>query len=158
MLFKALPFVASIGLLATGACTPTNSFQGYQAIEAAPADVKVGTDTRATVLARLGTPTTKSVFDNEVWFYMSQVSNQTAFYRPRVTKRDVVAITFDKTTQQVITVNDYTLKDGRVIAYNDRETPTRGREMTILEQLLGSISAASALPPSDTGPGHGNGP
>jgi hypothetical protein len=30
--------------------------------------------------------------------------------------------------------------------------------MTILEQLLGSISAASALPPTDNGPGHGNGP
>jgi outer membrane protein assembly factor BamE (lipoprotein component of BamABCDE complex) len=158
MLSKAVPILASIGLLAVGACTPTNSFQGFQAIDASPNDVKVGTDTRATVLARLGTPTEKSVFDTETWYYLSQVTNRTAFYRPRVTKRDVVAIAFDKTTQQVVSVNDYTLKDGRVIAYNDRETPTRGREMTILEQLIGSISAASALPPSDTGPGHGNGP
>ena len=27
----------------------------------------------------------------------------------------------------------FTLKDGKAIAFNDRETPTRGREMTILE-------------------------
>ena len=46
--------------------------------------------------------------------------------------------------------------DGRVIAYNDRETPTRGREMSVLEQLLGSISAAGALPPPEVNPNqHG---
>jgi outer membrane protein assembly factor BamE (lipoprotein component of BamABCDE complex) len=64
-----------------------------------------------------------------------------------VTSRDVVAIAFDKSTEQVTSVNSYTLADGRVIAFNGRETPTRGREMSILEQLLGSIGAGSALPP-----------
>ena len=33
-----------------------------------------------------------------------------------------------------------------MIAYNGRETPTRGREMTILEQLLGNIGNDSVLP------------
>jgi outer membrane protein assembly factor BamE (lipoprotein component of BamABCDE complex) len=120
MLSKVAPVLASLGLLAAGACTPTNNFQGFQAIDASPNDVKVGTDTRATVLARLGTPTEKSTFDNETWFYLSEVTNRTAFYRPRITKRDVVSISFDKTTQQVVSVSNYTLKDGRVIAYNDR--------------------------------------
>jgi outer membrane protein assembly factor BamE (lipoprotein component of BamABCDE complex) len=73
-----------------------------------------------------------------------------------VNKRDVVAIKFRKSDDQVEAVNTYTLKDGRVIAYNSRETPTRGREMTVLEQLLGSVSAAGALPPSEVNPNsHG---
>ncbi len=51
-------------------------------------------------------------------------------------------------------VDNFTLKDGRVIAYNTHETPTRGREMTILEQLIGSIGAGSVLPPdSEVTPG-----
>ena len=139
----------STSLLGAAACSPVNSFQGFQAVDQAPSDVKVGTDTRATVQARLGSPTQTGTFDKDTWFYISQVSNKTAFYHPRVVKRDVVAIAFDKGTQQVTAVNTYTLKDGRVIAYNGHETPTRGREMTVLEQLLGSISSVSALPPDE---------
>jgi hypothetical protein len=73
-----------------------------------------------------------------------------------VNKRDVVAISFRKSDDQVAAVNTFTLKDGRVIAYNNRETPTRGREMSVLEQLLGSVSAAGALPPPEVNPNsHG---
>ena len=42
-----------------------------------------------------------------------------------------------------------TLKDGKVIAYNGRETPTRGRELTILEQLLGNVGRGGMLPNRD---------
>jgi outer membrane protein assembly factor BamE (lipoprotein component of BamABCDE complex) len=143
---KPTAFAISLSLFAIAGCSPTNSFQGFQVVDQAPADVKVGTDTRDTVLARLGTPTATSTFDKNTWYYMSQVSNKTAFYRPRVLRRDVVAIVFDKDSQQVTALNTFTLKDGRIIAFNGRETPTRGREITVLEQLLGSISAASALP------------
>ena len=143
---KPTVFAIALSLVGATACSPTNSFQGFQVVDQAPSDVKVGTDTRETVLARLGTPTATSTFDKNTWYYISQVSNKTGFYRPRILKRDIVAIVFDKDSQQVTALNTYTLKDGQVIAFNGRETPTRGREMTVLEQLLGSISAASALP------------
>lgn len=141
-----------VSLMAASACSPVNSYQGFQAVDHSPSEVKVGEDTRSTVLARLGSPTAVSTFDKDTWYYMSQVSSHTAFYHPRVSKRDVVAISFRKTDDQVAAVNTFTLKDGRVIAYNNRETPTRGREMTVLEQLLGSVSAAGALPPPDVNP------
>ena len=159
---KSTVFAISLGLLAVAGCAPTNSFQGFQVVDQSPADVKVGADTRDTVMARLGSPTSTSTFDKNTWYYISQVSNKTAFYRPRVIKRSIVAIQFDKDTQQVTALNTYDLRDGRIIAFNGRETPTRGREITVLEQLLGSISAASALPqdqnqtpgshPDDPGP------
>lgn len=140
---------ASALLMAAAACTPTANYQGFQAIDANPKDVKVGTDTRATVLARLGTPTAKAAFDPNTWFYLSQVSDKTAFYYPQVVHRDITAISFDKDTQAVKTVDVFGLKDGRVIAYNRRETPTRGRELTVLEQLFGSLSSIGSLPPED---------
>ena len=156
MLRKAALATALASLIGLGACTPVNSYQGFQAVDHAPADVKVGEDTRSTVMARLGTPTAVSTFDKDTWFYISQVTSHTAFYHPRVNKRDVVAIAFRKSDDQVVAVNTYTIQDGRVIAYNARETPTRGREMTVLEQLLGSISAAGALPQQDVNPNsHG---
>ncbi len=150
--------VAVVGaLMGAAACTPTSTYNGFQVVDQAPADVKVG-EARAAVLARLGSPTAKSTFGDDTWYYMSQLSSHTAFYHARINRRDVTAIAFTKDSGQVAAVNTYSLKDGRVIAFNGRETPTRGREMTVLEQLLGSISAGGVLPPdqNQTPGSHGD--
>ena len=147
MLRKALFIALAAGFTGLAACSPVSSYQGFQAIDQKPSDVKVGEDTRSTVLAKLGSPTVQSTFEKNIWFYISQVRSQTSFYRPKTVSRNVVAIAFDPDTEQVKSVNTYTLADGRVISYNRRETPTRGREMTILEQAIGSIGAGSVIPP-----------
>ena len=148
------------GLLASTAgalssCSPITSYSGFQAIESDPKDVKVGTDTKSTVRGRLGTPSATSTFDPNVWFYMNQLKARVAFKKPQVISRNVTAITFNKDSELVETVNNYTLKDGKIIAFNGRETPTRGRELTILEQLLGNVGRGSMLPNQDEGvPGN----
>jgi outer membrane protein assembly factor BamE (lipoprotein component of BamABCDE complex) len=129
--------LASAALAA--ACTPVTTFQGFQAIDSRPQDVQAGVDTRTTVRAKLGTPSAVSTFDPDVWFYISQITESQSFYRPRLIRRDVVAVEFNKGGETVAKVDTLTLKDGRVIAFNGRETPTRGRELTVLEQLIGSI-------------------
>src|SRR5580693_72397 len=126
-----------VSLTAMAACAPSIYRQGFQAVDVRPADIKSGTDTRSTVLTKLGSPTTTSTFSKDVWFYMSQLRSQTGSYFPKTVQREIVAISFDHDTQQVTSVQAFSLKDGRVIAYNTRETPTRGREMTVLEQLIG---------------------
>ncbi len=146
MFRKAVLAAAATALLATGACTPITTYSGFQAVEVNPADVKPGEDTKSTVMGKLGSPSVQSTFDPNLWFYMSQVTDRVAFYQPRVARRDIVAIAFDPATEQVATVNTYSLKDGKVVAVNDRETPTRGREMTILEQLLGNVGRGGMLP------------
>ena len=133
------------------ACSPITSYSGFQAIDAQPKDVTIGTDTKSTVRAKLGSPSVQSTFDPNVWFYVNQVKERVAFRRPQVTARNVTAITFNKDSELVETVNVYTLKDGKVIAFNNRETPTRGREMTVLEQLLGSVGRGTMLPNQDEG-------
>ena len=158
---RTLRFLAvSACLLGAAACTPVATYQGFQAIDANPKDVKVGTDTRSTVLARLGTPTATASFDKNIWFYLSQTADRTAFYAPQVVRRDITEVVFDKDTQAVKSVDVFTLKDGRVIAYNTRETPTRGRELTFIEQMFGSLSTIGTLPPNeDYTPGsHPGGP
>lgn len=139
---SAAPAALLAALLACTACAPTVSTHGFTAINAAPKDVKVGEDTKSTVLERLGSPSTVSTFDPNTWFYVSQSVQRLAFYRPRVTKRDIVAVAFGP-DEKVAALNTYTLEDGKVIAFNGRETPTRGRELTILEQLLGSVGRAA---------------
>ncbi len=151
-MFRRAAFaVLAAGLLATSACSPITSYSGFQAIESDPKDVKVGTDTKSTGRGKLGSPSGQSTFDPNVWFYMNQVKERVAFRRPRVVARNVTAIAFNKESEAVESVNNYTLKDGKVIAYNGRETPTRGRELTILEQLLGTVGRGGMLPQEDEG-------
>jgi len=153
----AFAALAATTLAAAGlsACSPITSYSGFQAIDSDPKDVKVGTDTKSTVRAKLGSPSVQSTFDPNVWYYVNQIKERVAFRKPKVTARNVTAITFNKDSEMVETVNVYTLKDGKVIAFNNRETPTRGREMTILEQLLGSVGRGTMLPQDDEGvPGN----
>ena len=145
--------IAILALLGLGACTPVTSYQGFQAVEANPKDVKVGQDTKSTVLERLGSPSAVAALDPNTWFYITQVSDAVAFREPIVRRRDVTAISFAKEDEHVATVNTYGLKDGKVIAYNGRHTPTRGRELSIMEQILGNIGEAGMLPDQEINPG-----
>jgi len=154
----ALPLTALAAAAALSACSPITQVQGYQVIDEQPATAKVGEDTLTTVRTRYGTPTMVSTFDPNVWFYVNQVNDTFGFYRPHIRQRLIVAISFDKTSQKVAAVNTFSEKDGHVIAYNSRETPTRGKQMSVLEQILGTIGAR-ALPQQEDDPGRvGQGP
>jgi outer membrane protein assembly factor BamE (lipoprotein component of BamABCDE complex) len=136
------------------ACAPITSYSGFQAIESDPKDVKVGTDTKSTVRSRLGTPSATGAFDNNTWIYMNQMKSRVAFKQPEVIARNITAITFNKDSELVESVNNLTLKDGKVIAFNGRETPTRGRELSILEQILGNVGRGSLVNTDETAPGQ----
>lgn len=142
-----LPIMIALALAVTvsAGCRATRDFHGYVPDQALPTDVEPSIDTRSTVLARLGSPSTTSVFDDSLWVYMSSTRENKAFYYPKVVAREIVAIQFDA-NDVVSDVLTYDLDDGRVIAYNSRVTPTRGRELSILEQLFGSIGNMNQLP------------
>lgn len=136
----------------TAGCTATRDFHGYVPDQALPEDVKPAVDTRSTVLARLGTPSTASIFDQtgvqerftpgkeKLWVYMSSTRERLAFYYPKVVARHIIAVQFDE-DDVVSDVLVYDTADGRVVDYNSRVTPTRGRELGILEQLFGSLGS-----------------
>jgi len=151
-----LAYVAlAVALTGAAGCAPITSHHVFQAIEASPKDVKVGVDTKSTVRGKLGSPSATSTFDPNTWFYVNSVKARVAFRRPTTVSRDVTAIVFNKETEMVEDIRNYTLKDGKAIAYNGRETPTRGREMTVLEQLLGTVGRGSMLPNDEEGlPGN----
>lgn len=132
--------LAAVVLMGSAACAPVVGQNGFQAIDAKPMDIVAGTDTKATVLARLGSPSTTSTFEkDQVWYYISQITEKYTFRRPEVTQRSVTEITFTEGSDQVSEVRTLTLADGQAVSMDGRETPTRGRRLTVLEQLLGNV-------------------
>ena len=61
MLRTKLLFAALSAAALTSACAPVVGQNGFQAIDAKPADIVAGTDTKQTVLTKLGTPSTTIV-------------------------------------------------------------------------------------------------
>ena len=133
---------------ATAACvSPIKAYQGYTADEIQPGAISPGVDTRASVLAQLGSPSTESIFDQNTWFYIYSETESLAYFKPKVSKRVITAIVFNE-TDVVEEVLEYNETDGRVINYASRETPTRGRELGLLEQIFGNVGRV-ALPQTD---------
>ena len=125
------------------ACAPVIKNHGYAPVADEVAEIQVGLDTRGSVRRKIGRPGGTGVFTNDGWFYVqSQVEHYT-YNEPRVIDRRVVAILFDA-NDVVASVKQYGMEDGRVIDLETRTTPTYGRELTILEQVLGNISTVPA--------------
>jgi len=130
---------------ATSACAPTHTYNGFlpdRNNQEIP-DPQVGVDTRDSVVARFGSPSTTAVFDQQAWYYVSQVQEAVAFYNPRITERRVMVVRFDGET--VAGVEKYGLERGRLVNYSSDVTPTRGRELGFLEQLLGNVGRAPPI-------------
>jgi len=74
-----------------------------------------------------------------------------------VLRRQILAVYFDK-QNKVTGLRHYGLEDGHVIAFESRETPARGRELTFLQQLLNATPGTQATPIQQVNPGNGGGP
>jgi outer membrane protein assembly factor BamE (lipoprotein component of BamABCDE complex) len=130
---------AALTLGAAAACAPVQTYSGFlpERNDVEIADPQPGVDTRSTVQQRFGSPSTTAIFDQTAWYYVSSVQERVAFYDSETTERRVMVVRFDGDT--VSAVEKFGLERGRLVNYNDEVTPTRGRELGILEQLLGNV-------------------
>lgn len=130
-------------LLAVSACTPTQEVRGYVPNEAAISKLKIGADNRNKVARLIGSPSSISTFESKTWYYISKRSEHLAFFDEKVLDQQVVAIDFDD-QGTISDVRHYKLDDARKIVMVGRVTPTRGRELGLLEQIFGNIGRFSA--------------
>ena len=100
----------------------------------------------------LGTPSTMGTFDHDVWYYISEQTEQRAFFDPKVKTRQILAVHYDA-NGRVSSIEQYGLEDAKNVAIVERETPTAGNDTTILQELFGDIGRF-ANPPSRQGPGN----
>lgn len=144
-----LPVLAAFGLaVSLSACNPIVAKRGYIPDEMAVESIGIGVDNKESVYQRLGSPSTTATFNEEVWYYISSRHEARAFFAPKVTEREVLAVFFGE-DDMVADIGKYGLEDGQVVAYVERKTPTRGKELGFLEQIFGNLGRLPA-------PGAGN--
>ena len=130
--------LALLGLSLLAACAPEISNHGYHLDETALGQLEPGRTTRDGALQLLGSPSSVAIFDENVWYYVSQRRERMSFYQEEVVDQKVVTVTFDdRGVVQDVARQD--LDDAFEVSVVDRETPTSGNELSILEQFLGNI-------------------
>lgn len=134
-----------IAALASGAlvaCAPTVRTHGYTPDPELLSQIAEGQDTRSSVAEKIGRPVTRSAFREDDWYYVSQSIEHHMWYAPEVTNRRVVAVKFDD-NDVVSEINTYGVEDGRIVDLATNTTPTHGRELTVLQQVLGNLGRLS---------------
>lgn len=115
------------------------------------AEIKVGKSTRSQVESVLGTPSSVATFDNEVWYYIGGRVKTVSFFTPELLERKVIVVRFDK-RGVVRDLNQFDASDGKDVQIVARETPTKGKELTVLRQLIGNVGRFSTpKPEADSG-------
>lgn len=151
--YRLRSIIASAGAAAlaiTAGCTTKEVLnQGYIVDDQTIQLVPVGSS-REQVLTALGTPSTKATFDNEVFYYISQKRvRPVAFMNPHLVDQRVLAIYFGP-NDTVTQIANYGLQNGKVFDFISRTTPTGGKDVSFLGQIL-----QPGAPPSVGLPGAG---
>ena len=127
-------------------CSPTIDHRGYVAKPGSFGQISSGMS-KTEVEGILGSPsTTASVnYHGDSYYYITSVTQGRAFLTPKETSREVIAIRFDQ-NDQVQSVGQYGLEDGRVIDINSRKTAVVGEDTSFLKLLLRGAGGTTAGP------------
>lgn len=101
-------------------------------------DIQPGQDDRDSVRSKLGSPSAREVAGDSVWVYVSSTTESVLGSRPKVLARRVLALEFDG-SGTLAALDEYSLKDGKLVPINARTTPTAGRQLNLIQQLLGNV-------------------
>jgi outer membrane protein assembly factor BamE (lipoprotein component of BamABCDE complex) len=135
---RAILVATMVALFAATACAPRVDTRGNAVLIDDVAKLEPGTHTRDHVLNALGSPSSSATFGNDVWYYISERTETTAFFAPEVIERQVVVIKFDEHSV-IQTVDVLDEQNAENVEPTDRTTPTAGNTLGMIEQLLSNI-------------------
>jgi outer membrane protein assembly factor BamE (lipoprotein component of BamABCDE complex) len=141
MSLRSKPTGIAIALAMTllvSACSPRVAVRGNLPRDEQLAKITLGKHNRDEVAGFLGTPSTLGTFDDKVWYYISRKTEKFAFLDEEVVDQQVIAIYFGD-SDVVQAVHRYNKDDLRQVGMVERTTPTAGKDLSVLDQLIGNL-------------------
>jgi outer membrane protein assembly factor BamE (lipoprotein component of BamABCDE complex) len=135
------------------ACSSIRESRGYIVDPLLTETIQPKIDNQQSVEGTLGRPTFTSQYGTPTWYYVSSVTGQRPFSRPRIQTHSVLAVTFDD-AGRVAEVKRSGVEEVVFLDPNGDKTPTLGRERGFLEDLFGNIGqVGGGGMPGGGGPG-----
>ncbi len=124
--------------LTAGACTPLVETRGYDLDAEALESMTLHESTYDDVLRTFGSPSSIATFRNDIWYYVAERTETTAFFAPDVVYRRVIAFDFDDNgvLENIATLTE---EDGKKLQMVTRITPTVGNNINLFQEIFGNI-------------------
>ncbi len=119
------------------ACTPVTAQHGNLLQDYQIEEIETGKSTKSDVLRLLGSPTTQSTFDNNIWYYIGQETEKHGILDQKIVNERVVEVKFDK--NDIVSKIEEIEGGNQDIPYARTKTPTHGNNLTFMQQLLGNL-------------------
>ncbi len=139
-------------LLALTGCEGHFNQRGFVPTPGSTEKLEVGAQSREDVVRLIGSPSAVSTFNPNIWYFISEVQESYAFLKPEITQQKVIQITFND-AGRVAAIKNYDLADAKEIVMVQRITPTTGKELTVLEQVLGNVGKFNPATKQGQSPG-----
>lgn len=131
--------LAVASMLTLSACSPDIAQRGVVPDIDKVASIMPSETTKQEVERALGSPSSVNMFGEETWLYVGETTERIAFFERKVQERSVIIVTFDQ-SGVVSDVQSHGLDASREIQPIERTTPTVGRDLTVIEQLVGNLN------------------
>lgn len=152
--FTATAIALTLSLSILG-CETQREARGYRFDEDRLAQIEEGKSTQDDVQQIMGSPSSQSTFAQleNTWYYIETKTIYFAFFKETPRAQRVLAVVFnpDGVVQEL---REYNLGDSYSVSPVSRETPTRGKELGVLEQFFGNLGRFNA---KKGAPGQGAG-
>lgn len=129
-------------LAALCGCSPVVAQRGNMLADYQIEEVRVNEHTRSDVLRILGSPTTQSTFNPNVWYYIGQETAKHGIMDDQVTDEKIVTVVFDSEGVVRALSNEPTARVN--VPISDDTTKTFGNELSLVQQLLGNVGKFNA--------------
>lgn len=136
------PALFCLLIISTSACAPVTAKRGNMLETFQLEQLKPGTSTRSDVLRVLGSPTTQSTFNPDVWYYIGQDTEKRGILDEQVVAERIFSVNFDK--DGVLQAIEEQGNERENIPYARAKTPTHGNDLTFTQQLLGNMGRFNA--------------
>jgi outer membrane protein assembly factor BamE (lipoprotein component of BamABCDE complex) len=154
---KGLALAACLGGLFLGACSSMVHTDGVVLDDTKVGSIQPGVQSEDDIKRLIGTPSSQSIYGEKTWYYITRRTSRVAFFDPSVQEQKVIAITFDD-SGKVSGVRQYGLNDSQDVSPVARTTPTKGKHLTFLDQMMGNLNRygpSAGSRPGGGGPGGG---
>jgi outer membrane protein assembly factor BamE (lipoprotein component of BamABCDE complex) len=143
--FRSAAHVLAAALLVTqiAGCTWPQEVRGNMPEAASLAAVQPGISNKADVTRLLGSPSSIASFDNNTWYYIGRRIQRETLQDPDLLEQRVYVVTFDD-KGTVLALQSH-VNDEHDVAMIARATPAPGKELSFMEQLLGSFGKFGGL-------------
>lgn len=135
---RAKSLLALGGVVLLTGCSATYVNHGYVPSDAELNELVVGIDTRATVDDQIGAPASMGLTTGDDYYYVRQRVRTYGMFRPEVTERQILAISFDE-AGTIANIERFGLEDGKVVALSRRVTDSSVVGNGFWRQILGNF-------------------